>query len=210
MVSASGSGWACWLSCCRRSRPRPRRCARPRRAHFIAGKHFSYSCFDGTTGNGRIYADGSVAGYIQLGGSGPQRYVVLPTGTLRTNGDRYLRFAARHSVRALLQRRAHQPGQLPRLDLGARLRLLRFHAPAGARADPAPARSSARDAAPPAPVAGRQPRRVGSIGRKDHAGRRGVRVELAGAILQIAFRRRNGTAAMDDAAFRAHRSGVLA
>lgn len=63
------------------------------RAHearqFIAGKHFSYSCFDGTTGNGRIYADGSVAGYIQPGGSGPRRYIVLPTGTLRTSGDRY-------------------------------------------------------------------------------------------------------------------------
>lgn len=57
--------------------------------HFIAGKHFSYSCFDGTTGNGRIYADGSVAGYIQVGGSGPRRYIVLPTGTLRTSGDRY-------------------------------------------------------------------------------------------------------------------------
>ena len=56
---------------------------------FIAGKHFSYSCFDGTNGNGRIYADGSVAGYVQPGGSGPRRYVVLPTGTLRTSGDRY-------------------------------------------------------------------------------------------------------------------------
>jgi hypothetical protein len=56
---------------------------------FIAGKHFSYSCFDGTTGNGRIYADGSVAGYIRVGGSGPQKYIVLPTGTLRTSGDRY-------------------------------------------------------------------------------------------------------------------------
>src|SRR5712675_896420 len=56
---------------------------------FIAGKHFSYSCFDGTNGNGRIYADGSVAGYIQPGGSGARRYIVLPTGTLRTNGDRY-------------------------------------------------------------------------------------------------------------------------
>jgi hypothetical protein len=55
---------------------------------FIAGKHFSYSCFDGTTGSGRINADGSVAGYIRIG-SGQQRYVVLPTGTLKTNGDRY-------------------------------------------------------------------------------------------------------------------------
>ena len=33
--------------------------------------------------------DGSVAGYIQPGGNGPRRYVVLPTGTLRTSGDRY-------------------------------------------------------------------------------------------------------------------------
>jgi hypothetical protein len=56
---------------------------------FIAGKHFSYSCFDGTSGNGRIYADGSVAGYIQIGGSGPRRYVVLPAGTLRVSGGRY-------------------------------------------------------------------------------------------------------------------------
>lgn len=56
---------------------------------FIAGKHFSYSCFDGTSGSGRIYADGAVAGYIQVRGSGPRRYVVLPTGTLRTSGDRY-------------------------------------------------------------------------------------------------------------------------
>ena len=56
---------------------------------FIAGKHFSYTCFDGTSGNGRIYADGSVAGYIQPGGSGPRRSIVLPTGTLRTSGNRY-------------------------------------------------------------------------------------------------------------------------
>ena len=94
--------------------------------HFIAGKHFAYSCFDGTTGNGRIYADGSVAGYIQRR---RQR-----TAALRGAADRHaadqrrplLRLAARHSVRALLQPRAHQPGQLPRLDLGLRLCLLRF------------------------------------------------------------------------------------
>ena len=33
--------------------------------------------------------DGSVAGYVQPGGNGPRRFVVLPTGTLRTSGDRY-------------------------------------------------------------------------------------------------------------------------
>jgi hypothetical protein len=56
---------------------------------FVAGKQFSYTCFEGTNGNGRINADGSVAGYIQIGGNGPRRYVVLPANTLRTNGDRY-------------------------------------------------------------------------------------------------------------------------
>jgi hypothetical protein len=56
---------------------------------FVAGKHFSYTCFEGTSGNGRIYADGSVAGFIQFGGNGPRRYVVLPPGTLQVRGDRY-------------------------------------------------------------------------------------------------------------------------
>jgi hypothetical protein len=56
---------------------------------FIAGKHFAYSCFEGTSGHGRIYADGSVAGYIQIGGNGPRRYVVLPAGTLRIHGEQY-------------------------------------------------------------------------------------------------------------------------
>src|SRR6188474_2054523 len=56
---------------------------------FIVGDHFAYTCFDGTTGNGRIYADGSVAGYVQQGGTGPRRYLVLPSGTLKTYGERY-------------------------------------------------------------------------------------------------------------------------
>jgi hypothetical protein len=94
--------------------------------HFIAGKHFAYNCFDGTNGNGRIYADGSVAGYVQPGGQGPRRYVVLPTGTLRTNGDRFCASVRGPAVRALLQSRPHQPGELPRLDLRPRLRLLQF------------------------------------------------------------------------------------
>ena len=57
--------------------------------HFVAGKFFTYSCFEGTNGSGRIYADGSVAGYIQVGGSGPRRFVVLPANTLRVKGDRF-------------------------------------------------------------------------------------------------------------------------
>ena len=44
---------------------------------FVIGKHFSYTCFEGTSGNGRILADGSVAGYIRIRGAGP-RFVVMP------------------------------------------------------------------------------------------------------------------------------------
>ena len=54
---------------------------------FIAGKYFSYSCFEGTTGAGRINADGSVVGTIQVRGSGPLRLVALPTGTIRVQPD---------------------------------------------------------------------------------------------------------------------------
>ena len=95
LTARSGSEWSggCWsrfsvwpwlsagLVCAIPAKAEEMRAGEAR--HFIAGKHFAYNCFDGTTGNGRIYADGSVAGYIQPGGSGPRRYVVLPTGTLR-------------------------------------------------------------------------------------------------------------------------------
>jgi hypothetical protein len=54
---------------------------------FIVGKMFSYSCFDGTRGTGRIFGDGSVAGTIQLRGSGPMHHASLPAGTVRVKGE---------------------------------------------------------------------------------------------------------------------------
>ena len=56
---------------------------------LIAGRHFSYQCFEGTSGRGRINADGSVAGYISIRGTATPRFVVLPAGTLRVKGDQY-------------------------------------------------------------------------------------------------------------------------
>ncbi len=55
--------------------------------HFIVGKMFHYTCFEGTRGQGRVYPDGSVAGSIQIRGEGPMRYAVLPPGTIRVNGE---------------------------------------------------------------------------------------------------------------------------
>jgi hypothetical protein len=54
---------------------------------FVVGKLFAFNCFEGTHGAGRIYVDGSVAGTVQFGGSGPVRYVVLPAGTVRAQGE---------------------------------------------------------------------------------------------------------------------------
>lgn len=64
--------------------------------YFIAGKLFSYNCFDGTRGAGRIYNDGSVAGTIQIRGNGPLRHVMLPPGTLKIKGQSYC--AAMHGL----------------------------------------------------------------------------------------------------------------
>ncbi len=50
---------------------------------FVAGKVFSYTCFEGTTGAGRINADGSVAGSIQLRAGGQTHHVALPAGTIQ-------------------------------------------------------------------------------------------------------------------------------
>ena len=38
---------------------------------FVVGKLFSYTCFEGTAGMGRIFADGSVVGTIRMRGEGP-------------------------------------------------------------------------------------------------------------------------------------------
>lgn len=53
---------------------------------FVVGKLFSYTCFDGTAGMGRIFADGSVIGTIRPGGRGELRFAALPAGTIRVNG----------------------------------------------------------------------------------------------------------------------------
>lgn len=53
---------------------------------FIAGKLFSYTCFDGTRGAGRIHADGSVVGTMQVN-SGRVRFVALPAGTIKLTSD---------------------------------------------------------------------------------------------------------------------------
>ncbi|MCZ7660748.1 MAG: hypothetical protein M5U07_24325 [Xanthobacteraceae bacterium] len=54
---------------------------------FVAGKLFSFSCFDGTAGSGRIYNDGSAAGVVKFLGRSGQRFMALPPGTLRVKGD---------------------------------------------------------------------------------------------------------------------------
>jgi len=54
----------------------------------VTGKLFNYTCFEGTRGAGRVFADGSVIGTIQFQGEGPTRRAFLPAGTLKVkNGS---------------------------------------------------------------------------------------------------------------------------
>ena len=54
---------------------------------FVNGKVFTFTCFDGTRGAGRILEDMGAAGSIQFGGSGPIRNVRLPGNTLQIRGQ---------------------------------------------------------------------------------------------------------------------------
>jgi hypothetical protein len=54
---------------------------------FVIGKTFNYTCFEGTRGQGRVNADGSVTGSIQVQGAGPVRYAELPTDTIQVRGE---------------------------------------------------------------------------------------------------------------------------
>jgi hypothetical protein len=54
---------------------------------FVSGKIFSFTCFDGTRGAGRILDDMGAAGSIQFSGTGPIRHVRLPGNTLLIRGQ---------------------------------------------------------------------------------------------------------------------------
>jgi hypothetical protein len=53
---------------------------------FVVGKLFSYTCFEGTAGMGRIFPDGSVVGTIRICSEGETRFAALPPGTIRVDG----------------------------------------------------------------------------------------------------------------------------
>jgi hypothetical protein len=54
---------------------------------FVSGKVFSFICFDGTRGAGRILDDGGASGAVQFSGSGPMRHIRLPGNTLQVRGQ---------------------------------------------------------------------------------------------------------------------------
>src|ERR1700757_1474382 len=54
---------------------------------FVSGKVFSFTCFDGTRGAGRILDDMGAAGAVQFSGSGPIRRIRLPGNTLQIRGQ---------------------------------------------------------------------------------------------------------------------------
>ena len=54
---------------------------------FLSGKIFTFTCFDGTRGAGRILDDMGAAGSVQFSGSGPIRHVRLPGNTLQIRGQ---------------------------------------------------------------------------------------------------------------------------
>jgi hypothetical protein len=54
---------------------------------FVIGRFFTYRCFDGTYGSGRIESDGGAAGTIRVTGKGASHYLRLPTNTLYVLGN---------------------------------------------------------------------------------------------------------------------------
>ncbi len=79
---------------------------------FVVGNLFSFTCFEGTSGEGRVYADGSVGGVIRLGGSGPKWSAVRGMLRARSHGREELsRFARCKQDRVLPIHQAGQSGR---------------------------------------------------------------------------------------------------
>ncbi|MEP9376518.1 hypothetical protein ABLE91_07395 [Aquabacter sp. CN5-332] len=54
---------------------------------FVVGRTFAFTCFEGSTGAGRIFPDGSVAGTITMRSQGTARFVRLPPNTVRVRNE---------------------------------------------------------------------------------------------------------------------------
>ena len=54
---------------------------------FVAGRVFTFNCFDGTRGAGRILDDMGAVGSVQFSGAGPVRHIRLPGNTLQIRGQ---------------------------------------------------------------------------------------------------------------------------
>ena len=54
---------------------------------FVIGKVFTFTCFDGTRGAGRVMEDMGAIGAVQFNGSGPVRHLRLPINTLQIRGQ---------------------------------------------------------------------------------------------------------------------------
>ncbi len=54
---------------------------------FVAGKLFAFTCFEGSTGTGRIFNDGSVAGVMRMKGNGNDA-LHAPAGRARCSRKR--------------------------------------------------------------------------------------------------------------------------
>ena len=54
---------------------------------FVIGTVFTFTCFDGTRGAGRVLDDMGAAGAVQFSGAGPVRHVRLPGNTLQVRGQ---------------------------------------------------------------------------------------------------------------------------
>ncbi len=70
---------------------------------FVVGKLFSYTCFDGTAGMGRIFADGSVVGTIRPAGRGEVRFASLPARHDPRRRRRDVRTPGGHAAAAVFQ-----------------------------------------------------------------------------------------------------------
>ena len=102
--------------------------AREARA-FVVGKLFTYQCFEGTRGAGRIMESGAVAGTVQFRGNGSTRYAMLPHNTIRVVGDRVCASVKGVPFEPCFNLVKTSAQQLPRIGVGDGLCLLRFRAP---------------------------------------------------------------------------------
>ena len=173
-------GLRCWLACWPRVPALAGEMTAEEARRFVIGKMFTYTCFEGTRGQGRVHADGSVVGSIQFQGAGRCAMPRCRPARCRSRANRFAPRCADCRFEPCFNLERINDNSFRGSISGLGFAYCEFtRSPAAARIMTCARDAAQHASAGAAALADRRQQLTSALRRKNHAGRGGVGVKLA-------------------------------